>query len=72
MKQQQPINVKLETPPPVVNVDVKPVSPLTKREEVWLRAWCCVASDHRVTETGVAKAWANNCLRAFEEKFGDI
>lgn len=41
------------------------------REEVWLRAWCSVASSGNCCTEDIATEWADKCLQEFEERFGD-
>lgn len=43
--------------------------PLTKREFVWLQAWSSVANAINCTDSSLATKWADDCLKAFDERF---
>lgn len=40
-----------------------------RREHVWISAWCSVAGALGVKEPHTATAWADKCLKAFDERF---
>ena len=42
---------------------------LSKREEVWLRAYCACAASSNIVFDVVALGWADTCLKAFDLRF---
>lgn len=58
--------------PPIVNVTVPPVSfLLSKREEVWLRAWTNTANASDCRDAKIATDWAVTCLKEFDLRFSE-
>ena len=41
-----------------------------KRMEVWLEAWNVVAARRDVVDIGMPRRWADDCLAAFDYRFG--
>jgi len=39
------------------------------RQEVWLRAWCYVASSSNVNNKETCAKWADKCLSDFDDRF---
>ena len=42
---------------------------MTKRDEVWLKAWCAVASAWNSENSSVCDSWADKCLKAYDDRF---
>lgn len=42
---------------------------LSKREEVWIRAYCACAASSNVELDIVPLSWADTCLKAFDLRF---
>ena len=42
----------------------------SKREDVWIRAYCACASSNNVDVDIVPLRWADTCLKAFDILFG--
>lgn len=40
-----------------------------ERKDCWVKAWCSVASAFNCKEPKDATKWANEALKAFDEKF---
>lgn len=45
------------------------MNPLTPEQEVWLRAWCAVASSAACRQPSIAAGWATKCLEAYRKQF---
>lgn len=58
-------DLKIEVAAPNVQVSV-----LSKHEEVWLRAWTCVAGASDCKKVAIPEGWADACLRGFKKNFG--
>lgn len=42
---------------------------LIPRQEIWLRAWCAVASASNVYKEAECADWADACLKDFDSRF---
>jgi hypothetical protein len=42
-----------------------------ERKDIWFRAWCVVAADCNVPTKNIPSAWADDALKAYDERFGD-
>ena len=51
------------------NTQPSAVLPAPSREEVWIRAWCAVASTEACTTREQATRWDDACLNAFDQVF---
>lgn len=45
---------------------------LVAREQVWITAWCAVASASNCTGSRYAASWADDCLSEFDKRFAAI
>jgi hypothetical protein len=53
----------------LVSLQVEPQSnQLTKREQIWLNAYCSVANAFNSTKE-VSASWADECLKQFDKRF---
>ena len=43
-----------------------------KRADLWMQAWCAVATAVTCTEPGAASRWADIALQEYEMRFGRI
>lgn len=44
-------------------------APLPPAQEIWIRAWCAVASANDCKEMTTASNWANDALKQFRKVF---
>lgn len=42
------------------------------RKQVWLTAWCAVATADNCSDIDAPQRWADQCLKAFDERFGKL
>lgn len=54
-----------------VSTDAKTTQMLTRDQEVWLRAWCSVASRSDHVSSDTARAYAGHALHDFKAQFDE-